>query len=524
MAWSRDRVDSSNINNGNEYQKGDRVSRQQLNAMVNAGLYSQDFVEALTETPVVNNEEVNANPTVNLIPYDKNGKQFYKFEFNNIKGKTGATGVDGQSATISGVTAEILNEGSNTPSIDVRLGGTPTDRTFHFVFKDILSGNTGPSALLYDELGDNTDGALTQKKSTEELNKKVEFDDEGFTEDLPTIQTQIDSLNTEIENLRKLLSVSSLPLGTIISSAIMQGSSSLHLLDGGELSIGGTYDAFCQFVIEAYNRDNTSIPVTDLETYQSEIATYGQCGKFVITDTYIKLPIITKYIEGLTDITDLGRSLEVGLPNIKGSFIVKNTDYDNQVLSGSSGAFSQSTGASDRVVYDRSTTKAKRNVSFDASKSNPIYGNSDTVQPQATKYPYYIVIGTVNKTEVEVNLDNVASDLNNKLSKTECVRYPVAKWTNTDGTLWYIVYNDEWKECGGFAKGAAYNSSSRIIALPIEFSNTNYSIIATPNTTGGNYSQDVYIDSKTVNSFGLVTAFNSNNTAALNCAYYACGY
>ncbi len=251
MAWSRDRVDSSNINNGNEYQKGDRVSRQQLNAMVNAGLYSQDFVEALTETPVVNNEEVNANPTVNLIPYEKNGKEFYKFEFNNIKGKTGETGADGQNATISGVTAEILNEGSDTPSIDVQLGGTPTDRTFHFIFKDILSGSTGPSALLYDELGDNTDGALTQKKSTEELNKKVEFDDEGFTEDLPTIQIQIDSLNSEIENLRKLLSVSSLPLGTIISSAIMQGSSSLHLLYGGELAICGTYDAFCQFIMEA---------------------------------------------------------------------------------------------------------------------------------------------------------------------------------------------------------------------------------------------------------------------------------
>ena len=37
MAWSRKKVDSATINSGNEYAKGDRVSRQNLNAMVNGG-------------------------------------------------------------------------------------------------------------------------------------------------------------------------------------------------------------------------------------------------------------------------------------------------------------------------------------------------------------------------------------------------------------------------------------------------------------------------------------------------------
>lgn len=124
----------------------------------------------------------------------------------------------------------------------------------------------------------------------------------------------------------------------------------------------------------------------------------------------------------------------------------------------------------------------------------------------------------------EFNLDNIATDLNNKIGKGECVRYPVSKWISSDGLSWYIVYNDDWKECGGIAKGAAYNSSARIIALPIEFSNTNYNIVATPNTSGGNYSQSSNIDSKAVNQFGLVTAYNGSSTATLNCSYYACGY
>ena len=98
MAWSRDRVDSSNINNGNEYQKGDRVSRQQLNAMVNAGLYSQDFVEALTEAPIVENDATGGQPSVELVDNIKNGKTYKKFKFKNIKGADGVIGKDGKSA------------------------------------------------------------------------------------------------------------------------------------------------------------------------------------------------------------------------------------------------------------------------------------------------------------------------------------------------------------------------------------------------------------------------------------------
>ena len=41
-------------------------------------------------------------------------------------------------------------------------------------------------------------------------------------------------------------------------------------------------------------------------------------------------------------------------------------------------------------------------ITFDASKSNPIYGNSNTVQPQAIQYPYYIVLATGVVTDIKV--------------------------------------------------------------------------------------------------------------------------
>jgi len=91
-SWSRDKVDSSNINGGNEYTKGSRVSRQNLNAMVNSGLYSQDFAEHLADTPDTTNAGNVGTPSVSFVDNVVGGKTYKKFKFQNLKGATGATG------------------------------------------------------------------------------------------------------------------------------------------------------------------------------------------------------------------------------------------------------------------------------------------------------------------------------------------------------------------------------------------------------------------------------------------------
>lgn len=47
--WTRNKVDGSEINNGNEYEKKDRVSRQQLNSIVNNSLYASDVAYTANE-------------------------------------------------------------------------------------------------------------------------------------------------------------------------------------------------------------------------------------------------------------------------------------------------------------------------------------------------------------------------------------------------------------------------------------------------------------------------------------------
>ena len=81
-----------------------------------------------------------------------------------------------------------------------------------------------------------------------------------------------------------------------------------------------------------------------------------------------------------------GTTAKAGLPNLKGSFSgVASTAYPN--LS-NSGTLSINTNNSGLAGYEGGSYGSHCTVSFDASKSNAIYGRSSTVQPAA----YYVRI------------------------------------------------------------------------------------------------------------------------------------
>ena len=65
--WTREKVNSENLNGGNQYEAKDRLSREQLNAMVNSGLYAQDFAEHLADTPDTSSANNVGIPTVEII-------------------------------------------------------------------------------------------------------------------------------------------------------------------------------------------------------------------------------------------------------------------------------------------------------------------------------------------------------------------------------------------------------------------------------------------------------------------------
>lgn len=155
---------------------------------------------------------------------------------------------------------------------------------------------------------------------------------------------------------------------------------------------------------------------TGLNVYQGAIRDgyYGtswyRAGDIEGSPNTVRLPKITGIIYGTTDITALGDLVEAGLPNITGGISNfwcggprSNSDCYSGAFAPAGSATNYGGGSSSGKAFD-----------FDASRSNPIYGNSTTVQPQSIKVLYYIVIATSTKTIIQVDIDEIATDLNGK--------------------------------------------------------------------------------------------------------------
>ena len=152
--------------------------------------------------------------------------------------------------------------------------------------------------------------------------------------------------------------------------------------------------------------------LTTEENWQAAktLSDYGQVGKFVFnyaedekTVESVRLPAVVN-VQGLLDLQNLGMTVEAGLPNIEGMVY-----YGHGYLANATGAFYRgNAGTLQRVASGGAETDYY--LLSDASRSNPIYGATDTVQEEAIQYPYYIQIATGQETEVnitnEIELNN----------------------------------------------------------------------------------------------------------------------
>lgn len=208
-------------------------------------------------------------------------------------------------------------------------------------------------------------------------------------------------------------------VGEIISSLIPLSDVGLRLLDGSLIQGIGIYSNFANYIASLVSTC-PNLFVTEAN-WQTSVSTYGVCGKFVYTEAdsdnpiTIRLPKITGIIEGTTDVTALGDLVQAGLPNIIGTHggIIRD---ENQTRTG---AFSKS-----QIINNAATGNASKGigtVEFDASDSNSIYGNSNTVQPQTIKTLYYIVIANTLTTDVEIDINQVIANLNTKANDSDVV-------------------------------------------------------------------------------------------------------
>jgi hypothetical protein len=248
-----------------------------------------------------------------------------------------------------------------------------------------------------------------------------------------------------------------LPVGTIFTSALPQTNSGVHLLDGSYIATNGIYGDFCKLVKKLVE-DGYNLLCSE-EEFENDVELTGSCGKFVLyeDDRMLRLPKITTFVQGLSDLTNIGNAVEAGLPNITGAFGL-NGGYS------ASGAI-QVTVSGDLDDYKNSggAGYATSNFTLDASKSSIIYGKSDTVQPPSVKYPYYIVLATVKQTDIEVNIDNVVNDLNNKADKISIFNI-MPDYSRTQVKELDV---EHIAECNGYLLGQlnGYNSSDALLVI-----------------------------------------------------------
>ena len=166
-----------------------------------------------------------------------------------------------------------------------------------------------------------------------------------ITSETSSYSATVATLNKSINDLLEMKD-SFIPTGTIIISQSPEIPKGFLLCDGSEIKIADYQDLYDVIGTTYGQSDSTTFCIPDLKN---------------------------KTVWGSGSV-DVGTTVDAGLPNIEGHFTV-------------GGGYG---GYRDGAFYHWSSSDCNQNYGgsgsgwgFDASKSNSIYGNSDTVQPPA---------------------------------------------------------------------------------------------------------------------------------------------
>lgn len=236
---------------------------------------------------------------------------------------------------------------------------------------------------------------------------ELELAEEVLADMVIPVDTSTDTKSVSLKQLRAWLG-SSLPTGFILPAVGRINDERFSLLDGKTLSKQGTYGAFCVKVEEQVQAGNWF--ACSEEEYNADLLAYGQCGKFVIGTDYVRIPTITRFIGATITLSEIGKTYKESLPNITGAIscgVVRQSYqegalYREERKKGYDGDYAGADSGMERLVLD-------------ASRSSSTYQDNAKVQPDHTKFPYYMVISNEGQTaNVEIDINKVYEDMNLK--------------------------------------------------------------------------------------------------------------
>lgn len=324
---------------------------------------------------------------------------------------------------------------------------------------------------------------------------------------------------------------SSRNIGEIIQSTIPLTDAGLHLLDGSVINGSGSYADFVTHIAGLVSGHSELF--TTEANWQTSNDNYGACDKFVYdsVNNTVRLPkrvtdhgvLIKSYSSG----TDWYRIYSDGwceqggyqlgtaseLTTINLLLTMANTNYC--IYYGETREGTQSHSGSDNYSIKLGyITTTSFGMYINANTGNGVFwqasGYTDISDLQQTPIYEYIVIANSVKTPVEVDIDEVMTDLNDKVDKSDLAPVQCVIETYSSGANWYRVWSDGWIEQGGTRIATA---TWETITFLKPFANNNYTSLVS-NTAGGTSGNG--IRNKTATTMQIYQNWQYD--------WYACGY
>ena len=150
--------------------------------------------------------------------------------------------------------------------------------------------------------------------ATEEITiSELELADEVLADMTLPVDTATETRAVTLKQLRAWRG-SALPIGSVFASVGRLDDERFTLLDGKTISRIGTYEAFCNKVVEKVQA-GTWKACTE-EEFNLEVSETGQCGKFVVSNDYVRIPKLGNSLcSGVIDgkIPVVGNGIALGL-------------------------------------------------------------------------------------------------------------------------------------------------------------------------------------------------------------------
>ena len=250
------------------------------------------------------------------------------------------------------------------------------------------------------------------------------------------------------------------------------------------LAMGVIYSRLTYPELWNYAQARAGLIVTE-EEWQAKFAETN--GKFVPYyssgdgSSTFRTPLLGAYAKGAENAGDVGEYKEAGLPNVEGRIITKNnTERGFEAAFDSEGAFKTfPTGASGYVPQVVSSYP-KHYIDFDASRSNPIYGNSDTVTPETMTGIWVIkAVGIVvdsGETDIAQVLQGV-EETQNRISVVEDSTVGISDYiveSYRSGTEWYEVWKSGKVRQGGQVRYSAIRDKHQQVTLLKNLKDSDY--------------------------------------------------